>query len=110
MIKATQILTTGMGKFDNFFIVRKIESKFWRLRAKHQGSPGDVFQKIEKKLPFKVFKEKMGNYISRNMKYVNKVVGIVDTYKDVRSTYNTWSIKDYIENDKGLKQSIYIRK
>ena len=31
----------------------------------------------------------MGNYISRTMNYSNKVVGIVETYKDVRATYKT---------------------
>ena len=31
----------------------------------------------------------MGNYISRTMKHGNEVVGIVETYEDVRYTYKT---------------------
>ena len=41
------------------------------------------FGKIDKKLTFKIFREKMGKYISRTMKKGNKVVGIVETYEDV---------------------------
>ena len=33
--------------------------------------------KVEKEVPFELFREKTVNYISRNMKYGNKVVGIV---------------------------------
>ena len=40
---------------------------------------GLCFQNIGKKVPFKIFREKMGNYISRTMKYGNEVVGIVET-------------------------------
>ena len=44
----------------------------------------------------------MGNYISRTMKYGNKVVGIVETYKYVLSTYKTNHMPKYlnIENKK----------
>ena len=47
------------------------------------------FEQIDNKLSFGIFREKMGNYISRTMKYSNKVVGIVETYKDARATYKT---------------------
>ena len=79
MIKAKTRATTGMVKSENGFVVQHIKSKFWRWISKHRGSSGDRFWKIEKKLPFKIFREKMSNYISKTMKYGNKVVGIVDT-------------------------------
>ena len=47
------------------------------------------FKKIEKKVPYKIFREKMGNYISNTMKYGNEVVDIVETYEDIRATYET---------------------
>ena len=38
----------------------------------------------------------MGNYISRTMKYGKKLVGIVETYKDVRATYETNRMLKYL--------------
>ena len=38
----------------------------------------------------------MGYYISRTMKYGNKVVGIVETYEDVRSTYKSNHMPKYL--------------
>ena len=57
---------------------------------------GLSFKKIENKVPFDIFRESMGNYISRTMKYGNKVVVIVDTYKDVRSTYKSNQMPKYL--------------
>ena len=54
------------------------------------------FRKIEKKLPFKISREKIGNYISRTMKYGNEVVGIVEMYEDVRDTYGTNHMPKYL--------------
>ena len=57
---------------------------------------GLCFEKIENKVPFKIFRDNMGYYISRTMKYVNKVVGIVETYEDVWSTYKANHMPKYL--------------
>ena len=38
----------------------------------------------------------MGNYIPRNMKYDNEVVGIVEMYKYFQSTYKTNHMPKYL--------------
>ena len=38
----------------------------------------------------------MGNYISRTTKYGREVVGIVETYEDVRATYKTNHTPKYL--------------
>ena len=47
------------------------------------------FKKVDKKVPFVIFRENIGNYIVRTIKYGNKVVGIVETYEYVQDTYKT---------------------
>ena len=54
------------------------------------------FEKIEKKFLFKIFREKMDNYISTIIKYGNKVVGILETYKGIQSTYGTNRMPKYL--------------
>ena len=52
----------------------------------------------------------MGNYISRTMKYINEVVGIVETYKDVWATCKTNHIpKDLNTEDKKSEVKVHIQ-
>ena len=51
----------------------------------------------------------MGNYISSTMNCGNKVVGIVETYKDVRATYKTNRMpKDLNTEDKKFEVKVQI--
>ena len=67
------------------------------------------FGKPENKVPFDIFREKMGTYISRTIKYSNEVLGVVETYKDVRDTYETNHMSNYLnieDNKSEVKEQI----
>ena len=52
----------------------------------------------------------MGNYISRTMKYHNKVVGIVEMYGEVLATYKTNHMHKYLNiGDKKSEVKLYIQ-
>ena len=93
MIKAKTRATTGMG-----VIQERLHGSTHRvgiLKVKSQAL-GYSWGCVEKKVPSNILREKMCNYISRTIKYGNKVVGIVETYKDVRVTYKTNHMPKYL--------------
>ena len=62
------------------------DSLFDTLSRNFEGEKSSIgvvlgmrLEKIEKKVPFTIFREKIGNYISRTMKYIDEVVGIAET-------------------------------
>jgi hypothetical protein len=50
---------------------------------------GLKYEKMDKKVTFEVFRDKVCNHIERTMKYGQEVSGIVKTYEDVVATYTT---------------------
>ena len=53
--------------------------------------------------------DNMSNYISITMKYGNKVLGTVETYKDIRATYKTnHTPKDLNTEDKKFEVKVHI--
>ena len=52
----------------------------------------------------------MSNYISRTMKYGNKVVGILKRYKDVQDTYDKNHMPKYLKiEDKKSEIKVHIQ-
>ena len=81
MIKAATRATSCMG--ENIERLHRMTHRVKNLKVNIQASrySWGCITKIENNVPFDIFREKIGNYISRTTKYGNKVVGIVETYK-----------------------------
>ena len=79
------------------------DSLFKNLSQNFEGEESSIgvvlglrFKKNEKKVLSKIFRANMSNYISGTMKYGNIVLGIVETCKDVRDTYNKKYMLKYL--------------
>ena len=110
MIEATTRATTGMG---NSIMASSSNTSSQNFEGE-QPIIGVVlglhFEKNYKKVPLKIFIDNMDKYISKTTMYGNEVVGIVDRYKDVRSTYFTNHMpKSLIIEDKKSDIKIHIQ-
>ena len=57
------------------------------------------YERIDKKVTFEIFREKMSNFIERKMEYGNEISGIVKTYEDVLKTFKKDGLPEKLTGD-----------